>query len=154
MVYTLNIFTPWWGEKKHAICLSETSFWDKLLIVTFLNPNFARCRMNSFNKAAWITDSYRFSSSMHPRSENLRLLLHNLKNFLTLLSTLFLIFSLTNTSIYTLVAEARTKLASEHACIPLATGHWGFVTAAAEGGEIHSSSCADGAHPHHQACDP
>lgn len=55
---------------------------------------------------------------------------------------------------YMLLTEARPKLASEHTCIPLATGHWGFITAAAEGGEICSSSCADGAHPHHQAREP
>ena len=31
--------------------------------------NFVRCRMNSSSKAAWISDSYQFSSSMHPRSD-------------------------------------------------------------------------------------
>lgn len=48
-------------------------------------------------------------------------------------------------------AETCPKLASEHTCLPVAAGHWGFFTAAAQGGEIRSSSGANGAHSDHQA---
>lgn len=51
-------------------------------------------------------------------------------------------------------AETRADLAPEHARLPVAAGHRGFAAAAAEGGEIHSSSGSRGTDAPHQACAP
>ena len=122
--------------------------------------NFVRCRMNSSSKAAWISDSYQFSSSMHPRSD--RSLIKYKQSFFFFFFffffcffSFFFFFSLFIVLCLPFIyAEARPMLAPEHTCLPLAAGHWGFTAAAPEGGAICSPSCADGAHPHHQARDP
>lgn len=85
---------------------------------------------------------------MHPRSEEIidfnRILLHTF---------LYSWYSLTKTTKTNSVnAETCSALAAEHACLPLATGHGGPSAAAAEGGEIHSSSSSCGSDAHHQAC--
>lgn len=118
--------------------------------------------MNSSSKAAWISDSYRFSSWMHTRSGFFFF-------FLQLISFRFFYSKVSVTQIFPtsycvsslnfshlqkkqhVYAETCPKVASEHTCLPVAAGHWGFITAAAQGGEICSSSGADGAHSDHQA---
>lgn len=111
--------------------------------------------MNSSSKAAWITDSFQSSSSMPPRSDFcwINKIIFTLKKYFfrhLLLWNDYIYFM----NIHALFTEAHPRLASEHTCLPLAAGHGGFVTATAEGGEICSSSCTGGAHPHHQACGP
>lgn len=50
--------------------------------------NFARCRMSSSSRGAWILDSSRFSSFVHPRSENIS----HIYPFAFILSLLYIYF--------------------------------------------------------------
>lgn len=106
--------------------------------------NFARCRMSSSSRGAWILDSSRFSSFVHPRSENIS----HIYPFAFILSLLYIFFL----KLWKISTETCPKLAPEYLRVPLAAGHWGFVTATAEGGEIRGSSCTCGAQLIHQAC--
>lgn len=130
------------GEAVFVLHLNEASFCEGVHYLS-LESHFSRCRVNSSSKAAWTSDSYQCSSTMHHRSE---------------LTTFYLFAFLKGNcnaqhmNVHALFTGSCPKLAPKYTCLPLASGHWGFASAAAEGGEICSSPCANGAHPYHQAC--
>lgn len=124
--------------------------------------NFARCRMSSSSRGAWILDSSQFSSFVHPRSENrnFSFLWQSFATFTNFPDTFHIYPFVLNLSLlyiflknlWKLLTETCPELAPEYSRVPLAAGHWGSVTATAEGGEIRGSSCTCGAQPIHQAC--